>query len=330
MVSKSWKELSHELKAEYHDVAIKDRNRYEAEKSQFKGPWTLSADDIVSHKRPPAPFISFLRSNRGEVRQNNPELTGDAVTRIVARMWKDSPLAIRKAYRAQYDQEWEQHKSDMLLWESTKKAPKADQQQSNAPSKLPVSSQTQVDLLARNKSSMSLPALGGLKLAPESSQNHHATLANHSSLPYGSFLPAETPLFDQWDASSLMEYQNEIRSFNFTTRNNSSSNTYSEMSASQQNADIYNFSLGGTSIYNNGVHANESSVIAATFQMPQHLDMPHLQWQATWGNPVRASSYHASVATKYTTTTNDNELPLCQLDDTMTDSSPIDDSFTWV
>jgi hypothetical protein len=121
MVSQAWKELSPPIKAEYYDIACQDRNRYEAEKKQYKGPWKIVTDkDLSEPKKPSAPFLMYMQSIRSRVRNNNPGLVGDQITRLIAHMWKDAPQSTREEYATKFRQQWEQYQCDLQRWNSSR------------------------------------------------------------------------------------------------------------------------------------------------------------------------------------------------------------------
>jgi hypothetical protein len=235
MVSASWKALSHEQKEEYHAIALQDRNRFEEEKLQFKGSWTIQSNNEVAPKRPPAPFISYLMANRREVRGRNPDLTSDEITRIIARMWKSAPLTIHQSYRAQYDRALEQYKTNMQRWNADKEEKEAGSKEKDrrpaAPAKVMVQSndslhnpkiQPQTQSLVQHQSSnhsarmdVALSSETNDRFALESELSQHCQSHVTSSLSsdyndsssINSTPTASMPLFAQHHAPSMYYFQ---------------------------------------------------------------------------------------------------------------------------
>ena len=92
MVSEAWKSLPADEREYWEEMARKDKERYEFEKSNYKGPWKVPAEKPVKDpnapKRPMSAFLSYSNSKRSAVKKLNPHMTNAEVSRILAKMWK--------------------------------------------------------------------------------------------------------------------------------------------------------------------------------------------------------------------------------------------------
>lgn len=96
MVSEAWKALTPEERKPWDDRAKQDKARYEIEKSTYNGPWKVPANrralkDENAPKRPPSAFLAYSQVHRNDVRAMHPDYDNIAVSRILARMWKEAP-----------------------------------------------------------------------------------------------------------------------------------------------------------------------------------------------------------------------------------------------
>jgi HMG (high mobility group) box/HMG-box domain len=120
MVSDAWKDLSEEEKIVYHDCANQDRIRYQHEKSVYTGPWKVEARSVYPPKRPTAPFLVYMKSIRAQVRRDNPSVTAEDISRIVATMWNATP-DIQQVYKDKYAEDCKQYKLDIVRWRKERK-----------------------------------------------------------------------------------------------------------------------------------------------------------------------------------------------------------------
>jgi hypothetical protein len=103
MVSQAWKELSHDEREVFEDMARRDKARYEVEKATYAGPWKVPAKqrsqkDPNAPKRPMSAFLSFANTKRTQVKAENPDVANADISRIFAQMWKDESDEERKVH----------------------------------------------------------------------------------------------------------------------------------------------------------------------------------------------------------------------------------------
>lgn len=102
MVSGAWKSLSAEDREYWDDLARRDKERYEVEKSLYDGPWKVPAQkaskDPNAPKRPMSAFLSYSNSKRSNVKRENPGLMNAEVSRVLAAMWKQCTDDEKKSY----------------------------------------------------------------------------------------------------------------------------------------------------------------------------------------------------------------------------------------
>jgi hypothetical protein len=73
---------------------------------------------VDAPKKPAAPFISFLKALRPQVRRSHPDLSGDNLTRTIAQMWRSAPESIRQEYKLIHQQAWLQYKQNLEHWKA--------------------------------------------------------------------------------------------------------------------------------------------------------------------------------------------------------------------
>ena len=121
IVSKSWKELSDEQRAKFHEMARIDRERYEREKSAYKGPWRVPH---VKHPNPPkkpmSAYLAFGNQRRKAIGDANPSLTNGEISSLLSKLWKQCPEDVKQAYRDREQREREIFKKYRAKWELEK------------------------------------------------------------------------------------------------------------------------------------------------------------------------------------------------------------------
>lgn len=102
MVSEAWKSLPADEREYWDDMARRDKERYEVEKSMYDGPWKVPAQkaskDPNAPKRPMSAFLSYSNSKRSSVKRQNPGLTNAEVSRVLASMWKNANVDEKQVY----------------------------------------------------------------------------------------------------------------------------------------------------------------------------------------------------------------------------------------
>jgi hypothetical protein len=98
-VSVSWELLSLEEREEWRLRMEEDRIRYEAEKSNYNGPWKIPAptnnvssctDDGVPAplKRPMSAFVAFSNDYRPAIQYQHPNATDENLSEMLSKSWK--------------------------------------------------------------------------------------------------------------------------------------------------------------------------------------------------------------------------------------------------
>lgn len=122
VVSESWRNLPPTERKVWEEKARLDKERYELEKSRYKGPWkvrappkartsttTTTASSSSSSttttrqqgappKKPLSAYLSFSNKNRLLVRQKYPNASNGQISRILASMWREAPEAVKAPF----------------------------------------------------------------------------------------------------------------------------------------------------------------------------------------------------------------------------------------
>jgi HMG (high mobility group) box len=122
MVSQAWRDLSPDSKQKYYDVAQQDKERYEAEKADYSGPWKVRVKTPAelrkegAPKQPSSAFLSYMNDVRPTVSKQHPELCGDDLTRAIAAQWKAESTEIRQQYLDDATRRREEYNESMTKW----------------------------------------------------------------------------------------------------------------------------------------------------------------------------------------------------------------------
>lgn len=92
-----------EEKESWEKKAQKDKARYEAEKSMYKGPWKIPANkrtpkDPSAPKRPMSAFLAFSNKRRAALKREHPDATNADLSKMLSRIWKEAPEETRSKY----------------------------------------------------------------------------------------------------------------------------------------------------------------------------------------------------------------------------------------
>jgi hypothetical protein len=123
LVSQAWKDLPFQQKQKYYDIACEDRNRFEREKANYKGPWKVRASDILKHdmkrapKHPVSAFLLYMNTVRSQLRRENPSVIGDDLTRLIARKWKAMSTHEKKEYLEEAARRQQRFKVETKEWQ---------------------------------------------------------------------------------------------------------------------------------------------------------------------------------------------------------------------
>ena len=129
MVSSAWRALSEEERHRFNEIARKDKERYELEKSLYHGPWKVQVEKLGDNdptfpKRPSSAFLSFSNPRRLEIRKRHPEATNAEVSKILAEMWRSKSEDERKPFVEQFAREREEYKKAREDWEKNRERKK--------------------------------------------------------------------------------------------------------------------------------------------------------------------------------------------------------------
>lgn len=124
--------MAAEERAKWDEKARLDRERYEVEKSMYKGPWKVPANqkskvkarrtDSDAPKRPMSSFLSYSNSKRAALRKANPYLTNGDMSKMLAKMWREAPDEEKREHIEREERLREIYLKDMAAWrERTKK-----------------------------------------------------------------------------------------------------------------------------------------------------------------------------------------------------------------
>ena len=123
LVSQAWKDLSEDDRKVWIEMGQKDRERFEREKSTYKGPWKIPD---ISHpgapKKPMSAYLAFSNERRAAVAQANPALTGTELSGLLSKLWKECPEEIKQKYRKKEAHERQVFKEKLAAWEAMKDA----------------------------------------------------------------------------------------------------------------------------------------------------------------------------------------------------------------
>ena len=118
MVSKAWKELSEEERNKWIEMGRLDRERYEQEKKEYKGPWKIpDVKNPNAPKKPMSSFLAFSNERRRALAKAHPNLNGTELSCLLAKLWKECPAEIKQKYRERELREREMFKQCRAEWE---------------------------------------------------------------------------------------------------------------------------------------------------------------------------------------------------------------------
>jgi hypothetical protein len=103
MVSHAWKVLGDEERDQWHQMAGRDKARYEYEKANYNGRWKVSKNE-KPHKDPNAPkrpitaFLAYSNHYRESLRSKHPGMKTTSISKILAQMWREAPREEQQFY----------------------------------------------------------------------------------------------------------------------------------------------------------------------------------------------------------------------------------------
>ncbi len=133
VVAEGWKELPAEEKEKWETLARADRDRYELEKSLYKGPWHVlkkrKQKDASAPKRPMSAFLAFANARRAEVKRQMQTASNGDVSRALAAMWKEASEEVRQRYIGEEAEKRQGYLAAVSDWKKAKEEEKCDEQQ---------------------------------------------------------------------------------------------------------------------------------------------------------------------------------------------------------
>ena len=126
LISEEWRNMAADERAKWDEKARLDRERYEVEKSMYKGPWKVPASqkskvkarrtDADAPKRPMSSFLSYSNSKRAALRKTNPYLTNGDMSKMLAKMWREAPDEEKREHIEREERLREIYLKDMAAW----------------------------------------------------------------------------------------------------------------------------------------------------------------------------------------------------------------------
>jgi hypothetical protein len=124
LVSDEWKALSEEERKIWEEHARQDKERYNAEKSLYTGPWQVpskrSRKDPSAPKRPMSAFLFYSQGKRQELKEQNPMLKNTDISRLLGEMWKKASEDDRGPHIDREKMEREVYNVNIAEWRKQK------------------------------------------------------------------------------------------------------------------------------------------------------------------------------------------------------------------
>uniref|UniRef100_A0A182MYB2 HMG box domain-containing protein n=1 Tax=Anopheles dirus TaxID=7168 RepID=A0A182MYB2_9DIPT len=124
-----WKTMMEAEKQRFHEMAEKDKTRYDLEMQHFvsaKGMPTgrvtkrKQLKDPNAPKRPLTAFFLYTRDERDKVKAENPELGVGAIAKQLGRMWSVIPAEIKQQYLTKAQQDKHRYEQELASYERDK------------------------------------------------------------------------------------------------------------------------------------------------------------------------------------------------------------------
>jgi hypothetical protein len=117
MVAEAWKSISTEQKGVWEEKATKDRERFEREKKSYTGPWKVIAGKPPNApKRPMSAYLDYSNSRRAQLRRQYPNATNGQISKMLADVWKEAPVEMKREYIEREAMLREQYKIELAAW----------------------------------------------------------------------------------------------------------------------------------------------------------------------------------------------------------------------
>ena len=124
LVSDEWKALSEDERKKWGERAKLDKERYNAEKSLYTGPWTIpskrSRKDPSAPKRPMSAFLFYSQGKRKELKEQNPGIKNTDISRLLGDRWKAAPQEERLPFIEREKKERDVYNKEIAEWRKQK------------------------------------------------------------------------------------------------------------------------------------------------------------------------------------------------------------------
>jgi high mobility group protein B2 len=124
LVSDEWKALSDRERREWSERARLDKDRYNAEKSLYTGPWQIPSKrtrkDPSAPKRPMSAFLFYSQGKRKELKDVNPGLKNTEISRLLSERWKSASDDERLPFIEREKMERDVYIQDIAEWRKQK------------------------------------------------------------------------------------------------------------------------------------------------------------------------------------------------------------------
>lgn len=125
LIAKDWKSLPKSEREKWDQIALQDKMRYNAEKRLYTGPWQVPSKrlrkDPSAPKRPPSAFLLYCQTERKKVRDQYPGMQNTDISKLLGKMWKESPLSVRQPHIDREQRERETYKKKIAKWRQERK-----------------------------------------------------------------------------------------------------------------------------------------------------------------------------------------------------------------
>lgn len=117
LVSRAWKDLPDAELEKWIELGRLDRQRYDREKAAYTGPWKVpDIKDPDTPKRPMSAFLAFSNERRKTIVEANPHLSSSEISSVLAKLWRECPLPVKKIYREKEAQQRSNYKKERAAW----------------------------------------------------------------------------------------------------------------------------------------------------------------------------------------------------------------------
>mmetsp|Transcript_16743 Transcript_16743/g.23644 ORF Transcript_16743/g.23644 Transcript_16743/m.23644 type:complete len:423 (-) Transcript_16743:159-1427(-) len=125
IVSEQWKNLPPDERKEWDELARKDKERYEAEKQTYKGPWKIASKDSYKKdpnapKRPMSAFFAWSNRKRGAMKKSDPSLKNGDISKLLSVAWKNAPKEEKQKFVDEEVAKRDEYKKNLECWNKKK------------------------------------------------------------------------------------------------------------------------------------------------------------------------------------------------------------------